>query len=66
MPGKKNNYRKSGAARFRQEEKRNQAEERQKIYDRLSYQEKRELISTRRGKSVKEILRLKGNLNPFA
>ncbi len=61
MP-KKDNNRKSGAARRNKERKHLEAVERQERYDRLSYQEKRDLIESRRGKSAKEILRLKNNL----
>jgi hypothetical protein len=58
MPKKLNNN-KSGAAQRHKERKRNEAESRQKKYDSLSYQEKRDLIESRPGKSTKEILRLK-------
>lgn len=61
MP-KKDNNRKSGHARFLKERKREEAVGRQAIYDSLSYQEKRDLIASRPGRSTKEILRLKGNL----
>ena len=62
MPGKKQNHRKSGAARRNKERKQEEAVGRQNIYDSLSYQEKRDRIESRPGNSTKEILRLKGNL----
>jgi hypothetical protein len=56
--GKKDNSAKSGAARLRQEEKRERALERQMAYDALSVEEKLALIASRPGESKREKERL--------
>ncbi len=58
MAGKKENNRKSGAARRNKERKQDEAIIRQGRYDRLSALEKLSLIESRRGNSAKEKNRL--------